>query len=190
MSTMNKTNPAKTRKKPAERALQPQAAQIMPLPSADPDDYEEQPNSPTFARNPQIRTRQKMARMLDAMVKEGGHVTRAAELAGITPRAHQLWMRKFPKYAAKVEEVMDRRLYNAQLTVDYFATQIKEQPELAARCAMFTLVQLGGKRGYRQPGITLNQNTQNNTVEIKGPLGELIRLQDEAEKKRKEQNTP
>ena len=107
--------------------------------------------------------------MLAAIKNNGGHICRAAELAGIDRSTHVDWQQKDPVYARKVQELMAPRLYNAQLIMDTATTDYKNKPELAVKAAMFTLEHLGGELGYQKPGTNVQVNTQVNAQQNTGP---------------------
>lgn len=126
-----------------------------------------------------IRTAKRKERMLQAIKNNGGHIVRAAELAGIDRSTHIRWQQKDPAYAAKVQELMLPRLYNAQLVIDTATMDYKNKPELAVKTAMFTLEHLGGELGYTKPGTNIQVNNQINNRE-QGAIWEIKQMLKEA----------
>ena len=105
--------------------------------------------------------------MLAAIKNNGGHIMRAAELAGINRSTHVRWLQNDPAYAEKVHELQLPRLYNAQSVIDIATMDYKNKPELAVKTAMFTLEHLGEELGYKKDnGTNVQVNTQVNT----GPI--------------------
>lgn len=139
------------------------------------------------------KTRKNKELMIDALTRNRGHVTNSCKLAGISRSTHNRYMQKDAVYRAKAREIIEIRLDDYEATIDYFTLQLKEQPALAVKCAMFMLENHGKERGYGRAGETAVQvNTQIN--QTGGPIGELMRIQTEYDLKRKEgknaQSTP
>lgn len=80
--------------------------------------------------------------MYDALVKQLGVVTAAAEQAGISRETHYEWMKKDPNYKAWIEDLPER-------THDFVENALlKEIKKGNHMCIMFYLKTKGKERGY------------------------------------------
>lgn len=90
----------------------------------------------------QNRTKASKKAMLDALYKNLGIVSKAAEVAGIGRGSHYRWMEEDEEYRREVESVPD---YVLDFVEDKLHSLIKDQDTTAT---IFYLKTKGKKRGY------------------------------------------
>jgi hypothetical protein len=125
-------------------------------------------------------------RYLKALEHEKGHITNASILAKVSKRNHARWYKRSPEFAKRVDEIMDLKIEDAEATVDYFTHAIKEQPQLALKAAIYTLDNQGQKKGWGKAQGAAVQTNVAVGLQVGGAIGELIRIQQDYDKKRKE----
>ena len=108
----------------------------------------------------QNRTKAAKKAMLEALYKNLGIVSKAAEIAGIARGSHYRWMEEDEEYRREVESVPD---YVLDFVEDKLHSLIKDQDTTAT---IFYLKTKGKKRGYierseldmsGQIGVNINQ---------------------------------
>jgi len=96
------------------------------------------------AREQQLRTKVKKAKMLKALHKTKGIVTHAAAIAGFAARDHYLWLKKDSKYKKAVEEILDDQF-------DFVESKLFENIDANKTAEiLFYLKCKGGKRRYQE----------------------------------------
>ena len=113
-------------------------------------------------------TAQNKRRLLKAMGKHRGLVSIACEAAGISRRTYYNYMKKDPKFRAKIEEL-------DVVTLDFVENSLHEQIA-QGNCAstIFYLKTRGTSRGYIEPQHRQNEETDAGLIEVMKTLASKL----------------
>jgi len=126
---------------------------------------------PTTGEKKKLTREQKKKQMVLNMSASLGNVSASIEPLGLTRQTHYDWMKKDAKYAAAIDDVIERDL-------DFSEAALRKNIQLGKEASIiFHLKTKGKKRGYIETAHVLNTDLDKSDVKNKS-VEELLAILD------------